>query len=554
MTSPLPMPPLLLQLLLLHLISLTLAQTSDSISPSPSNDTFTAEVALEHGTNRNFTITAAKASNLLAEFVISRPSSADLVAEGLPFLLLAAAVSPSPTLVATSGTAAAAESDAHQDYKCTKSLPCLRKGEGIDVDDEAFFTRADRAAVRLNGLKEGASVVVQVHNFDREHKLGDERKLKPGMKGTIRVRAVTEEEERQCAGYDPEEGEEERNVCSGNGKCKERVKCTCETGFGGPLCESKVLPMDREDLPLPVLDEPPGGWLHPPIGDGAVEVSVPAFTRNVFSWEQRGGDSRVHVQALVMSGFAPEGTKGDAVSDTRVRMYAKTPRENGNIYLKNGPQLPSEYDFGRRCTLMRVRDGNHPFVFGFSCYRKEVVKNETNLLIAIYADATGGKGKEPRPAAVSFRVLRCDVDDVKCPTVDTVNANISIPIAVLPVCIATIGITALAIGVMLWLDRQHGFTSSVDRLSQKELDRMYPTEKFRVPQEPRREASGDQETDECLICLSKFEQNEVLRRLHCEHIYHSECLDVSFADWQLVVHLRCACVTMSRCGLFIVLT
>lgn len=532
MSSPPPFPPLLLVLLLLHLPSLTLAQGSDPASDvfplSPSNIPYTAEVSLEHGKNRSFTVTLPEASHLLAEFVILRPSPlADWVAEGPPSLLLTAAVSPAPALVATTGTAFEA------DYNCTQTNPCLRKGDGtdVDVDDEAFFTRSERAAVRLKGLKKGATVVVEVHNFDRKYFLEDgEKVVEPGMKGRVRMVAIAQAEEMQCPGYvDPKDGEEEGKVCSARGSCENGGNCKCESDFGGPLCELEVLPVET----LEPVDEPSYGWPIPPIAveDGGFTVSVPAFTRRVFSWTQREGNSRVYVEARVLSGFAPDGTEGAAVSDTRVRMFVKTPGENGNVFLEDGPLLPSEYDLERQCERFGVKPENYDPVFIFKCYRKDVVKKETNLLIAIYANTTGGdERKPPRNAVVSFRVFRCDVDDVPCPPdPNSINATISIPIAVLPVCVATIGITALAIGIMLWLDRQHGFTSSVDRLSQKELDRMYPTKKFHLPQEPRMEGSGGQETDECLICLSKFEENEIVRRLHCEHIYHSECLDVSFA-------------------------
>jgi hypothetical protein len=46
-----------------------------------------------------------------------------------------------------------------------------------------------------------------------------------------------------------------------------------------------------------------------------------------------------------------------------------------------------------------------------------------------------------------------------------------------------------------------------------------PTEKFHRPK------NASDEENKCSICWEEFEQNQILRRLPCFHLYHRDCID-----------------------------
>lgn len=391
-----------------------------------------------------------------------------------------------------------------------------------------MFTHDSRAFVRLHPQQNDQPplIHVSVHNVDRNVTF-DGVKLTPQLTGTLRVTAVQSDAPNQCPGYlEPQAENAQPQVCSGNGKCNDGGKCECTTDYGGPACDVQILAHDKIETPP---DDP--DWLSEPLdgdGDGdEVIVELPPFSRRVISWTQnQSSESGVSIHALVLSGFAPPSTARSGVSDTRVRMFVKKPGENYGVALEDGPLLPSEYDFRAECERVTAERARRK-VYGFRCDLVDViVEPNSKILIALITDATKANDEPLRSAVVNFQVTRCGYEGGnKCPVRTSVGAHVAIPIAVVPVCIATIGITAIAIGVMLWLDRQHGFTSSVDRLSPKELDRMYPTERFRAQGRDRAESVASQDTHDCSICLCKFEESDVVRILQCEHVYHSECLD-----------------------------
>uniref|UniRef100_A0A7S0F3Y2 RING-type domain-containing protein n=2 Tax=Hanusia phi TaxID=3032 RepID=A0A7S0F3Y2_9CRYP len=63
----------------------------------------------------------------------------------------------------------------------------------------------------------------------------------------------------------------------------------------------------------------------------------------------------------------------------------------------------------------------------------------------------------------------------------------------------------------------------------KEIVDAFPTQKWRA---------GDSGSKlECYICLEEYEEGDVLRRLPCNHQFHSKCID----RWLLEVHRTCPC-------------
>ncbi|XP_072954677.1 uncharacterized protein [Typha angustifolia] len=41
----------------------------------------------------------------------------------------------------------------------------------------------------------------------------------------------------------------------------------------------------------------------------------------------------------------------------------------------------------------------------------------------------------------------------------------------------------------------------------------------------KQKAAADEEHAECCVCLSRYEEGEVIRKLPCHHLFHRECVD-----------------------------
>uniref|UniRef100_A0A7S0NBN7 RING-type domain-containing protein n=1 Tax=Hanusia phi TaxID=3032 RepID=A0A7S0NBN7_9CRYP len=55
--------------------------------------------------------------------------------------------------------------------------------------------------------------------------------------------------------------------------------------------------------------------------------------------------------------------------------------------------------------------------------------------------------------------------------------------------------------------------------------------------------TGADDSKECYICLSNFEEDELIRRLPCHHEFHAHCID----KWLLDVHRTCPCCRVDIC-------
>jgi hypothetical protein len=83
----------------------------------------------------------------------------------------------------------------------------------------------------------------------------------------------------------------------------------------------------------------------------------------------------------------------------------------------------------------------------------------------------------------------------------------------------------VVIGVLMDVDDLQGFgpvRQGSDHLSDAELNCMFPAFSYTKTQSAALRAAGDLS---CSVCLSSYEENELLRRLGCGHSYHAECLD-----------------------------
>lgn len=330
--------------------------------------------------------------------------------------------------------------------------------------------------------------------------------MSPNLEGELRLSVA---EQPLCAGY--LKGADSDH-CYGRGNCT-KGECDCQDSFEGRLCETEVMELGKK---LPEVEEPEEGWLVDPLEEWGYTVEVAAFKKSVLSTKVNAADTaRVIVYAVVLKGHVPQMESLPMNVDTTVSMWSKEKDDqDGGQFLDEEPPLPGVYHTKRAC--------NEPKSSAYRtleliCHLGKV-KTGTVVQIGFAANATGSTSQDPQSVVIRFQVDYCGGD--KLPSCLT---RALIPWTVLPVMVSIIALTGLAIMFMLWLDRRHDFTSPIDRLTDKELDRMYPSRKFCL----RERLNEGEREKECQICLCTFEPDDIVRNLRCEHTYHSACLDVS---------------------------
>lgn len=464
-----------------------------------------------------------KKGNILVEYIpgaISRLESEDRE-QGPPDIILAAALEPKRRIFTISGERMAVSSK-KPSYKCSQEDPCFySSNDKFSVDEDSFYSLDDRYHVRLRDVPANKSVYISVLNYDRRRMVKlpfttTEVQLKPVANAILRMH-YSEDDGALCPGYIPVG----KPVCAGNGKCQEgNCKCNNST-YVGAMCRHRLYDLTKPETIPNVEDKK---WLGPAFKSGTL-AEVPPYELRVFSWTQKDSESSAYVKLRVLQGVpakeVPEVPNNPQATGTALLVFWIAPGKTPSFYLQDNPGKSSEQLGQQSCIVLR-RGTEDKDAETYMCIVTDKMESGKAFRFVVYSDPRGSGDHPPKSLVLSIEVVRCGGDaENACP----VRSSNLIPLAVLPVCIATIGITALSIILMLWLDRRHGFTSSVDRLTQKELDRMYPLEKLR--EGPRRRPA---ENNECLICLCEFERGDVVRKLHCEHFFHSECLDVSLSD------------------------
>lgn len=496
---------------LISVLSLLLPSLLHAQSPSPSPTLVysqTHSISFAEHTTIPLPSHPPSSLSILAEFIADTPDSI-LREQGPPNILLSISDSPDDSKsIVTNSTAKKLNDSVVEDYECTWTNPCFKQPDRFDR--HAFFTRASRAFVHFDKAQPEQSVYITVRNYNRKFCLRGKH-VDPELEGRLLVSVA---EQRLCAGY---LNGSDTDYCYGRGSCSEG-KCDCKDTFGGRVCEKEVKNVDM----LPEVKEPDEGWLAQKTlnerdpGKVSYIVEVAAFNTTILRTKATENvTATVVLHAIVLKGFVPWLEKEPMQVDTTVAMWFKTSDDQGGgPFLDAEPQLPGVYHTERICKQSQ----EHFFeTMQYICKLDEVRLN-TVLQIAVTANATGSTDEKPQSVVVNFRFFYCDGDGLPPCT-----SRAIIPWVALPILIFIMALTGLSIIIVLCLDRRHGFTSPVDRLTEKELDRMYPLRKFCS----RERRSGEEREEECQICLCILEPDDIVRNLHCDHIYHSKCLDVS---------------------------
>lgn len=82
--------------------------------------------------------------------------------------------------------------------------------------------------------------------------------------------------------------------------------------------------------------------------------------------------------------------------------------------------------------------------------------------------------------------------------------------------------------------RQRQLRRELRREVRRQEQRMEEEERQRVTISEEHLKKGEGE-DQCSVCLSPFKISQPARRLRCDHLYHSECIN----EWFMLGHLHC---------------
>ena len=300
-------------------------------------------------------------------------------------------------------------------------------------------------------------------------------------------------------------------VCNSKGKCL-KSRCECENNYGGRACEIPV-------IPLPTTNKAPNETLliDPPANSYTAQIDL--FTGVIFSAKRRNQDldTVFRFEVLLLRGRLPENEEKANQAESReapVVWIFFAPPSLGKPLLKENVTLPtpghSAFAINKTVNIICATEGEEKegtFYLGF--YALPVGNMTTGYaLVNINQTETSRSECSPRAQALPLGL------------------------ALVPAFLVTTAVAATGVLVMVWLDCRHGFTNRVDKLSNHEIERMYPSTPHR----------GD--VLECPICISEIEPPQQVRNLKCNHVYHTECLDVSLLFSSF--HSSFSCYSTSR--------
>lgn len=427
--------------------------------------------------------------------------------------------------------------------------PCFVNDNDTAVDSTAFFSNAFNAFVRLSGLGRSSSTLVfGIINYNSSCS-SEEANFR--LEGTIRVELVSDADE-TCPLFPViQTSSSVSNQLCGNGECNDG-QCNCEKegqpSYYGRMCEHQMF-----------------SWPNPP---NALPPSKQHPNLTVDAEYLKNDEGELETIALTVPIFQTAVVKiPSSEMQEKFKSFAIVVFVNSNYELKplfnlvrlTGSQSPKVA--GSECSISKVDSMGKPTLSGWTS-GEEVYnspESETSYdyvqihqandneerFVSIYADP--GIKTDQNNINFSVAFLLCETDD--CPPTRYFNL---FPIELMPAIFAFLLLAIAVMLVLLWLDRRHGFTEQDDKLSNAELNRMYPVTYFRIQENFTNSTDGNNNTSnagadnpqgngpavidgtnddenrkQCPICICNFEDREEMRVLQCGHEFHAECIDVS---------------------------
>ena len=253
--------------------------------------------------------------------------------------------------------------------------------------------------------------------------------------------------------------------------------------------------------------------------EGASDFNA-GYAERVFVYVA-AGNVGLHARVNFLKAFHVD-TDYNTMNQPRV-MCIVTKREGVNRggYLEKGTKIVCE-------TLFVLTEGGITYEVA---YRDAMVTPGTNVFISMI---TGARRRGPENIeSVAFSVIVEECMAKVQRGLKATDGNADVPecpnccanpflLALLPVTLVIISLMTATIIVLFILDRQHGFTNKVDKLSALNLWRMCPALNYACVRHERGENA------ESSICLCVFESADQVRNLQRDHMYHTDCVDASF--------------------------
>lgn len=428
------------------------------------------------------------------------------------------------------------------------AAPCFVNDNDTTVDSTAFFSNAFNAFVKLFNLdRSSSSLVFGIINYDSfcSSNEGNFR-----LEGTISVQLVSDANE-TCPVFPViQTSTSVSNQLCGNGECN-GGQCNCELedqpSYYGRMCEHQMFLWTASPIPSPSSKQHPNltvdvdyvkneedqlgqiGLTVPIFQTAVVKIPLPQsqefkhFTIDVFVQSSYGLRNLANLVRLTGSRSPKVADSECSISKVDAMGKPTLPRWESGEQEYNSPKPETPYDY------VQIGEAN----------------DKTERFLSIYADPNIRTDQNNITFLVQFLPCKTEI----CPPAQYFNL---FPIELMPAIFVFLLLAIAVMMVLLWLDRRHGFTEQNDKLSNAELNRMYPVTYFRkeeshtnptgdnnttsnagtdIPQGERPTAMNDTNEDEtrkeCPICICNFEDREEMRVLQCGHEFHAECIDVS---------------------------